>query len=672
MRPIFPPFLILAILFFGHGFLARQPLGLVVPDKVIPALLKDAFFTPHLLGYLALGLAGYGILLFCMAAIAAWLGRAINQCAPLIRPRLCSLVAAVLLFVSLLCANTIFFPHSTAAIPQKSAWLFLVFSLSLITGVSFWYALFLVRNKKVRHLLEVVLPALFILWAALPVASYGPGISLPRAWAAARPTNPSMVSGTPAHVILIGIDSLRPDYTSLFGNRTTTPEVNAFLKNAVAFPETYTPIARTFPAWTTILTGRYPWEIGVPFNLTQATPSAVAKAFPHTFQRAGYRTLFVSDEKRFSNIDESFGFEEVAGPVTGVADFLLGSFNDTALANLFVNSTFGRWFFPFSHANRAAYATYAPKTFIRLLGSRLPTQPQRPHFLAVHLCLPHHPFLWKDTPLKPIVEGNSKTAYELSLTAADEQFGAILQMLGEKGYLENAWVVLLSDHGEGLGEPLTAPLGALQPERSAVADPLRAQKDQGHGTSVLSVRQHRVMLAFRHYGAETWQGGERKQPAILADILPTVMKATGIFPPPSGEEDLQGISLLRAIRSHHLLAQRPIFFETGLNPSTITMTGGKMSTKDITAGMALYSVAPSTGRLLLKPEVVAKEKKEKDYGMIQEGRFLGLLAPDSRDKRHLAYRASPEAPLAIHEGPEGLPAAGQTMWQVFQQQRLGL
>ena len=65
-------------------------------------------------------------------------------------------------------------------------------------------------------------------------------------------------------------------------------------------------------------------------------------------KNAGYETVYATDEKRFSNIDESFGFDSILGPPMGAADFLLGTINDFPFSNLIVNTRLGRILFPYS------------------------------------------------------------------------------------------------------------------------------------------------------------------------------------------------------------------------------------------------------------------------------------------------------------------------------------
>src|SRR3990167_2287324 len=60
------------------------------------------------------------------------------------------------------------------------------------------------------------------------------------------------------NIFIVGIDSLRPDFLHYFGRNIQTPFIDHFLKSAYVFTESITPLARTFPSWTAILTGQSP------------------------------------------------------------------------------------------------------------------------------------------------------------------------------------------------------------------------------------------------------------------------------------------------------------------------------------------------------------------------------------------------------------------------------
>ena len=73
-----------------------------------------------------------------------------------------------------------------------------------------------------------------------------------------------VLDSTPRNVILIGIDTLRHDRTSLPGGsgsgRELTPAMESLAENGVVFTEAISQAPWTMPAFASILTGRYPKE----------------------------------------------------------------------------------------------------------------------------------------------------------------------------------------------------------------------------------------------------------------------------------------------------------------------------------------------------------------------------------------------------------------------------
>lgn len=63
----------------------------------------------------------------------------------------------------------------------------------------------------------------------------------------------------PTRVVLVFIDTLRPDHLSLYGyERPTSPKLDAFAENAVVFTEARSVAPWTLPSARTVLTGRHP------------------------------------------------------------------------------------------------------------------------------------------------------------------------------------------------------------------------------------------------------------------------------------------------------------------------------------------------------------------------------------------------------------------------------
>jgi arylsulfatase len=95
-----------------------------------------------------------------------------------------------------------------------------------------------------------------------------------------------------SNILLITVDTLRPDYLSLNGyDRATTPRLDAILAKGMYFEHAVSPIARTTPALASLLTAAYPHTTGVR-TLTHSLRPDV-KTLTEVFDADGYQTLAV-------------------------------------------------------------------------------------------------------------------------------------------------------------------------------------------------------------------------------------------------------------------------------------------------------------------------------------------------------------------------------------------
>lgn len=328
-------------------------------------------------------------------------------------------------------------------------------------------------------------------------------------------------------IIFIGIDSLRPGLVGSYGTLGYMPSLSGFVQAGHRFTDAVTPLARTYPSWMALLTGRRPARSGVRENLMPREQVKVV-TLADMLGAQGYQTLYATDEVRFSNIDGSYGFQEVLTPRIGASDFLLGKMNDLPLTNMLANTIIGRWLFPETYANRAASATYDPSTFVERLNDGVQTD-ERPMFLAMHLTLPHWPYRWRADETHVFSSTlDSAYAYLAAVVEADRQFDAVMKLLHRKGLLENTLVVVFSDHGEGLNLPMDN-LARSQDRGSSIGVPVWSS---GHGTSVLSGSQFQILLAARTYGIQGIHDsyGEHSLPVSIEDVTPTVLDLLGLQP----------------------------------------------------------------------------------------------------------------------------------------------
>lgn len=421
------------------------------------------------------------------------------------------------------------------------------------------------------------------------------------------------------HVILLGIDSLRPDMTT----RENTPHMRAFLDESVQFNDAITPLARTFPSWVSILTGRHPHTTGAFMNLLPPEMIHTGRTLPDLLRQQGYRTVYAIDEVRFSNVDTSYGFDEAVTPVIGGSDFVLSWFADTPLSNMLMNTRLGALLFPFQHANRAAFVSYEPDAFVHQVDRALDAR--QPLFLALHLTLPHWPFDWADSQSPPgNDESDLRWKYINSIQRADQQFGDLLAALERKGVLSNAIVVALSDHGEAFGAEDGFLSAGLPGEDRAVLTP----QQNGHGTSVFSPPQFRTVLGFRAYGQAAGLlpgAGRIAAPVSLTDIAPTVMELLDIDAP----EAFDGESLLPLVHSApgaaaHF-ANRIRFTESEYNPRGFDFR--KMTPSAVAHAAMVYQVDARTDRLKVREHMIDVILSTRQYAALL-GDSLAAAVPD--------------------------------------------
>ena len=180
---------------------------------------------------------------------------------------------------------------------------------------------FIVLNLRfARKLLKI---AFLLLWAVLLIAPLDPAYQARRIFPAkARAANQG------PNVIFIGLDSLNPKHTGYAGYPLpTTPHLDAFLRESIVFENAYTPIARTFPAWYSILTGQYPVTSGVRFNLLKRKHIKSAdQCLGNILKKKGYETVHYTDEVRFSNVTSAGRFRSAAASAHGDRGFRFRQF----------------------------------------------------------------------------------------------------------------------------------------------------------------------------------------------------------------------------------------------------------------------------------------------------------------------------------------------------------
>jgi arylsulfatase A-like enzyme/Flp pilus assembly protein TadD len=290
-------------------------------------------------------------------------------------------------------------------------------------------------------------------------------------------------------LLLVTIDTLRADRVGSYGYAAaSTPVLDDLARRGVRFESAHSAAPLTGPSHATILTGLYPPAHGVRENVTFLLDARRPRLAARLRSR-GYRTAaFVG-----------------AYPVAGAFGFAQGfeHFDDALHPNPGVGQGAER---PGNEVADAAAAWL--------------TGPGSGAFFAwVHFYDPHAPY----RPPAPYGERFADRLYDGEVAFADAQLGRLLEALGRAGHADDTFVVVLADHGEGLGD----------------------HDEQGHG---ILLYESTLRVPWIVAGPGVPRGRVVAAPVGTADLVPTLLALLGIDVPP----DLPGRSLKPAIEGRRL------------------------------------------------------------------------------------------------------------------------
>lgn len=419
------------------------------------------------------------------------------------------------------------------------------------------------------------------------------------------------------NVIIIGLDSLRRD-VALGDISQRMPALAAFRKHAFIESNVVTPLARTFPSWVTILTGEPPIANGARDNLVAQEGVARNKSVAWTLKALGYRTVYATDETRFSNIGREFGFDQVVSPLPGAPDFLIAQFADQPLVNLALQLPLMEYLLPSLVGNRAFAQAYRPQRFVDRLSHALGESGPEPTFLAVHLCLAHWPY-YSATTETAAETHSTAPPYEHATAELDAQFRDIQQMLTKRGYLnDNTLIVVLADHGEDVDPQQVEPRFITSIGTDAPVPPHAL----GHGSTLLSPSQWQTFLLLSGHSALGAIPVETSsQLASLADLAPSLLALVG---QPSNNDFPLTVVTAAAHQPSDSSRQRPfVEIETGFRPrgfDTMRPDGNEA----LRIAASSFDIR-NDGRIEMKADAYREALQTKDFGVTDGSSVLAVV-----------------------------------------------
>ncbi len=309
----------------------------------------------------------------------------------------------------------------------------------------------------------------------------------------------SAAASSRTNLLLITIDTLRPDHLGCYGDRQAhTPNIDSLAAAGTRFEHAYTPVPITLPSHTVMMTGTYPMYSGIhDFSGNSLNPQQPTLA--SILRQHGYATGAVLGS---AVLDHRFGLNQGF-------DFYYDHFDFSRLED----------------ANLDLMKRPGNEVVDQALGW-LAANAGKPFFLWVHLYDPHTPY---DVP-PPFDRQFQGRPYDGEIAFADSQVGRLLSFLKEKHLYGRTLIVLTGDHGESLGE----------------------HGEKNHGFFIYDATLRIPLLVKLPVGER--QQSAVAEPTSTVNLLQTVLDVLKV-PPPA---DAQGASLLPAVLGKPRPAATPV------------------------------------------------------------------------------------------------------------------
>lgn len=272
--------------------------------------------------------------------------------------------------------------------------------------------------------------------------------------------------GPPQHVLLIVIDTLRADHLSCYGyGRKTSPAIDYVAEQGVKFTQAIAQSSWTAPSMVTMMTGHRLSEgrLDVPEKPTLA----------ELFKDAGFKTgAWVANQLLNHDMGFSRGFEawtdEKAWHSTSPPGQLDGIFE-------WLDANKGNDTFTWVHFTDP-HDPYLPPVDLRNKWSPAGELDEHRRELLAQAARSDDSLATLDADAAELARQIS--LYDAEITTVDRKIERLLRRLSDNGNLENAIVVITSDHGECLWQRKDSDVRweqrrAKRPESPLVQDRLK-------------------------------------------------------------------------------------------------------------------------------------------------------------------------------------------------------
>jgi arylsulfatase len=335
------------------------------------------------------------------------------------------------------------------------------------------------------------------------------------------------------NVVLISIDTLRPDYVGAFSQNDDTPAIDSLANDGTVFTHALASATWTLPSHLSVMCSLYPDFHGMN-DVENSVQTLPFLTLAESLQENGYQTAAFTEG---GLVSARYGFASGFNKYIEYA----GKDNENAAAVTFTRAS--KWigahqderFFVFVHTYEAHDYVY-PNRHQRIYADK--------NYNGIFARNEVLPILSKMRGVEPEVKVNSEDKaylqdlYRGAVEVTDTELGKFLEFLRTTGVYDEALVVLMSDHGEAFGE---------------VHD--GGFVNWHHGGDPYMELSHVPLIIKLPAQSRIGRKVRINDTVSLLDIAPTVLEACNLPVP----EQFQGTSLLNTIQSKPSAGTRNLF-----------------------------------------------------------------------------------------------------------------
>lgn len=282
------------------------------------------------------------------------------------------------------------------------------------------------------------------------------------------------------NIVLITLDTTRADHLPCYGySGVKTPHLDSLARQGIVFEQCTASSPLTLPSHASMMTGMYPTFHSVRINGNTALSdeqTTIAEVLSgQGYQCGAFIAAFVLDgrwglKQGFQHYDDKFDLRKYKHIDLGAVQRPGNQVMDAALA----------W---------------------------LEEQKGNPFFAWIHLYDPHSPYEPPEPYYSEYSHQGLSGLYDGEIAFMDEQIGRCVSWLEKNGLNKNTVIILIGDHGEGLG----------------------SHGEGTHGYFIYEYAVHVPLLIIAPF--PELQGQRSTSQVRIVDIFPTLMEIVAVTPP---------------------------------------------------------------------------------------------------------------------------------------------